>query len=955
FKNKINQIQSCTGNQCDIKWEVAGNHWQVNEALWDVGGYFAGASNPNYFIASDINKTGESLKNASEAWCQPNHVIVIASGLDSNNQQTRQGSRVSNLVPEYEIHGSRYHETNDNVYIAKDPHGTVVDVSRHLYNNLSPAYLNIPPSSRFRVKTHVLQVFGYLEQFYQAAQFGGGIYRQLDNPNDIARILPELIGGLLEVDSSFVAPIVPSNPEIQSYSGNRIYLGLFKPQMEEPWCGNIKKFIINDRNQMFGFDPNNPSKEVAATNQIGDFLFEADGTPSVRSFWSDEADGGLVDRGGVGGLLLESSRNIFTYKDNKSPVEFNYTVDNGNIKIDSYLDDLLDYDDSHYLIRFVRGDDEVRNWLKGDVIHSKPVVFNYDNKSFTYENENKDSNKSYIFVGGNDGMLHAYRDYNGSEAWAFIPSELIPNLKYLLDRDRHYYFMDASPVIYVHDKKGDGIIDKNEDLVMHIFGMRRGGGSSILENGHSASTYYALNITDPENPTFMWKRNSSYFGFEEMGQSWSLPTPAKIKICDGDDCETKIVAVIGGGYDTNEDTRFGASDLYTNNGANSITISSAADSGEGPDSSVGTNQPINPKGRGIFIVEIATISADKIADTTKSGNLLWSATHATNNLLTHSFPSDPLIVDRNSDGYADTIYIGDAGGQLWRVDIGSTELLPKESEESGNTLNITKIFESNTTSDNGRKVFFKPTALVSGHDTFVYFGTGDREHPLNTGLVDRLYMVRDRQKPGEAFGTPGYFVWDYDKSLTEDNLVDVTNYDYNPGDMARLMSPHYVADPNANASGTNKVGYGWYIKLNENGHEGEKVLASPRVFDGKAYFTTYQPTLHNPDEGDDPCVGLLGPARIYIVDAFSGKAVFNLSTKDEELDDEGNFIAVLDRADRFYEIGRGIASEPIVRVDRHGNVSVLIGRGGGFFNSADNPEVDLGTFDPLQPIYWMKW
>jgi type IV pilus assembly protein PilY1 len=59
-------------------------------------------------------------------------------------------------------------------------------------------------------------------------------------------------------------------------------------------------------------------------------------------------------------------------------------------------------------------------------------------------------------------------------------------------------------------------------------------------------------------------------------------------------------------------------------------------------------------------------------------------------------------------------------------------------------------------------------------DTFVYFGSGDREHPLNYlnpgtsggAALDRMYMVRDREDDDNP-SAPDI--------LTESNLVDVTS------------------------------------------------------------------------------------------------------------------------------------------------------------------------------------
>lgn len=900
-----------------------GNHQPVNEGLWDVGTYYSGDFD---FITT---KNESSYDAAAQYWCQPNHIIVITSDLNESYQET--DDKVGN-------------PDNDAVS------GSSMDVAHYLYNSLGDFDDEGHP---LQVKTHVIQLFGELFDLETTAAYGHGLYYALDSAEQLESILMNLILSLLEADSSYVAPVVPASPESQLYSGERIYLGFFKPMNDEPWYGNIKKFALDRSNRMQGFDT--ASALTGATDEEGNFIIDNNGNPAIRSFWSTAADGGQVDAGGVGEQLFSlfatppavpGNRKLLFGDSLTSFSSANLTKEQLAVGTDTERDDLIKF--IYGLDAYDEFDGDMCHWIKGDVMHSKPVIMNYSNYDFNLENEAKcDTNKTYIFVGGNDGMLHAYRDCNGTEAWGFIPDEFLSELQYLRDFDHHYYFVDGSPVIYFYDQNNDGTITASEDAVVLIVGMRRGGGKNTLGSGGGDSTYYALDITNPEDPEFLWKINNSTSGFAELGQTWSLPTLALMQI----DGAPKVVAIFGGGYDTNEDLRYGATQDFPD--ANDTTVTSSASSGEGNLSSSSGAGPYAPSGRGCFVVEVASFnpSAAKKVILKTSPTRLWSYTVSDDESgrMQFSFPSDPLVLDRDLDGFADTTYLGDTGGQLWRFDMQS-------SSTSG--WNATCIFAANDgfTSDPaevGRKVFYKPTATVSGHDTFVYFGTGDREHPLNTTVTDRFYVVRDRRIPvgmtettDISQFTTGHQLWDYGSGpLTEANLVDVTAYDYTTGKLDQLKPPYQNL---AEDAVDKAVKYGWFVQLDETNHEGEKVLASPRVFNGVAYFSTYQPTAHC--EGDDPCAGVLGPSRLYALDAFTGQAAFNLDLGNDSGDQE-----VIGRSDRSYEIGRGIASEPIVKVDREGNISVLVGRGGGFFNSANNPNVNLGKMNPLEPVYWMKW
>ena len=56
-----------------------------------------------------------------------------------------------------------------------------------------------------------------------------------------------------------------------------------------------------------------------------------------------------------------------------------------------------------------------------------------------------------------------------------------------------------------------------------------------------------------------------------------------------------------------------------------------------------------------------------------TGELLWSAgpsgTDLNNNRMVHSIPATVTVLDTDSDGFSDRMYVGDMGGQVWRFDI----------------------------------------------------------------------------------------------------------------------------------------------------------------------------------------------------------------------------------------------------------------------------------------------
>ena len=152
----------------------------------------------------------------------------------------------------------------------------------------------------------------------------------------------------------------------------------------------------------------------------------------------------------------------------------------------------------------------------GDMVHSSPV----------YE-------KGILYVGGNDGMLHAFDVANGSELFAYVPDLVFENLKRLTVPDySHTYYVDLTPAI----KTGVGLPGKNE-ITLLVGGLGKGG-----------KGYFALDISDPLSITsesalaekVMWE----YSGDDDLGYSYSIPAIV--------DSKAGWIVVFGNGYNSAE-------------------------------------------------------------------------------------------------------------------------------------------------------------------------------------------------------------------------------------------------------------------------------------------------------------------------------------------------------------------------------------------------------------------
>jgi type IV pilus assembly protein PilY1 len=614
------------------------------------------------------------------------------------------------------------------------------------------------------------------------------------------------------------------------YIGTHLYVAVSEMSATGPSIGNIKKYeVATSEDPTKPSDPSNSTNSSNSSVQVGGIL-DAGKTPALdtdnlikessRSHWSREADGRQVDKGGVGEVLVTRSkrRNLFTNLGDSDLTSGSNAFSTSNEELTAEVLGLGPKDqlERERVIQYVQGYDpyttntktkesttlKKRRWILGSIVHSRPLVIHYGNE------------KAVIFVGANDGMLHAFEDETGEELWGFIPSELLSRLKDLARGGGLKYYVDGSPKAYITESKK-----------IVIFGLRRGG-----------SHYYALDVTDPERPRFLWKIGPETAGYSEMGQSWSTPHIGKIKYGTSE----RVVCFIGGGYDENQDRK--------------------------------TVTKEDKRGRAIYVVDVQT------------GDQLWSWDNNRDSEMRYSIPSDISRVDTNGDGYTDRLYVGDMGGRIWRFDIGDADT----NAWSG------RVF-FNASLDGKRKIFYPPDVTLEKGYEMVFFGTGDREHPSETSVVNRFYGVKDKG---------------VNKILSEGDLEDVTN-GFSTGSLEN-----------------NKEG--WFISLGTN--RGEKVTGVPAVAYGVVYFTTFSPSSSQSGENT---------ARLYALNYKIGNAILNLNAAN---DTEGVRIELTDRSK---VIGTGVPSGTVLSAVK-GRLVAYTGIKGGIY------ETPVRKRATIIPVWWRQ-
>ncbi|WP_298927607.1 PilC/PilY family type IV pilus protein [uncultured Ramlibacter sp.] len=261
-----------------------------------------------------------------------------------------------------------------------------------------------------------------------------------------------------------------------------------------------------------------------------------DKSPS-RVFWQVES-GPAVNGEPVSLIPAPASRNIATWSGSVGTV-FNAA----NTGLDADLVNYVRGDPSKEL-RKTGGVYRSRDAKLGDIINSSPV-FILDNLDLSYEkltpagsfgdyrrfyNEKK-ARAGVLFVGANDGMLHAFPDSNGVESFAYIPKAVIPKLEKLAD------------VPYVHQYYVDG---PNVETDAYLEGNWR----NVLlgTTGAGAKAVYALDVTAPLEMTpskIMWEINTTTTGFAQLGHVLS---DVQAGITENGDW----VAIFGNGYGSSD-------------------------------------------------------------------------------------------------------------------------------------------------------------------------------------------------------------------------------------------------------------------------------------------------------------------------------------------------------------------------------------------------------------------
>lgn len=740
----------------------------VNAGLTPMPGTMRSAK--NYFLGERDYKSNVNYTSPIQDWCQKNFIVYVTDGLPSTNEDGTAGSAAT-LIDQAK---TRIQEMR-NVTRRIGSQNYTFDIQTYV--------IGLSMTENARPHLDALAVEG------GTAVEGKAYYA--NDLDQLSAALNRVFESIMNRSFSFsTASVSASRVKDENYLYEASFLPYPQSSMEPFWLGYLRQYTI-----------------------------EEDGSVAMSHNWD-------------AGRVLQTStlaRNLWTLKSG-AKTDFNTT----NITAADL--DVAGVTQRDLVVNFIRNGEldtnyAHRGWKLGDIFHSSPKtigtpsydytdqveVITVDNPKRAYETFRSNHlrtttggdgyGKRIVVIGANDGQMHAFRTTDGVEMWSFIPPNLLPNLKKIAHGTHspipsgleHTPFVDgpiSASDVWLPVTATDGKTkDANDWYTYMIFALRQGGSNTLWSSSSTCETgfaqdysatnpyycgYYALDITDTLNPVYKWGIQGKTAGLSStdgpyFGQPWSRMGIGRIQNADGHEI---WVGFIGGGYSGIEHK---------------------------PPATQET------KGKGFFVIDM------------KTGDILWRFTYANDAGMTTDLAGPPAIVDTDNDGFIDTVYVGDLGGNMWRFRFDYDA-----GEGGGVSWSGKKLFNASSTVKG--PIFTSPTvAKDKAGNLWVYFGTGDVLDPTKVTATDYFFAIKDN---------------DRDTTWTVSNLTT-------------LSSESAVYDPRNN---------GWVITLNTGA--GEKMLADPTVFRGVLYFTTYVP-----DPASTLC-NKTGDSYLYAVDYVTGKGKF---------------------------------------------------------------------------------
>jgi len=356
-----------------------------------------------------------------------------------------------------------------------------------------------------------------INNFRSMAQAGGtNDVIIADTTASLKAQLKAAISQVIAAKLSFTAPAITATIE----KGGSLYQAQFDYVQNKEWQGTLTRTAIN-------------SSGVVDTSDSGNWsAAQKLPSPNSRKIWSViPGTDYKTDYNNFKNANWSEINNLFQITNNEVSGYHSVTDNPVNTRRCATATGVADGtdDDIKGLINFIRGEDyfdydadcnltETRPNPLGDIYHSELIVvaapsaetgFTAPNQEAYWRSlkgydawaESKSTREEVIYVGANDGLLHAFKAKDGKEKWAFAPPLLIPSMPLMVNANLNrsgaggsnaVFGVDGSPVVhdmYFRSPLGNA---KAWHTIMFVPYGRGGAGFSVLD------------ITDPDKPLHLY-------------------------------------------------------------------------------------------------------------------------------------------------------------------------------------------------------------------------------------------------------------------------------------------------------------------------------------------------------------------------------------------------------------------------------------------------------------------
>lgn len=319
-----------------------------------------------------------------------------------------------------------------------------------------------------------------IDDLWHATAAGRGAFYVAQDTGTILSQLRSVISTMKQAAGSGSAASV-SNPVISS--GDNFAYAVSYTSAE--WTGNVTAYAIDPTSG--NIDTANGVWTLSAQRQV-----DLKG-PAVRKVYTPAQSNGTGRMDFTAANLTADSAAIAQFASRCNDLSQCVGLSSVQRAIANDATKLIDY------IRGDRGNERSvfreRKHVLGDMIDSQAVVVGAPNRGFAdagyadYKTTQAGRAKR-LYIGGNDGMLHAFDAATGEEKWAWVPRTTMPVMHHLADFDyatHHRFSVDGTPVAMDVNIAG-------EWKTVLVTGFRAGGRG-----------YFALDVTEPDNPRGLWE------------------------------------------------------------------------------------------------------------------------------------------------------------------------------------------------------------------------------------------------------------------------------------------------------------------------------------------------------------------------------------------------------------------------------------------------------------------